>query len=48
MLVRHYWAIEECKESIPCMSLPKTGKPRILAQKRINKALESAQDRIER
>lgn len=41
-----YRTIRECEEGIPCTNLPKTGRPHVLAQNRINRLVQSAQDRI--
>lgn len=37
-----YHAIREIEKGIPCISLPKTGRPHVLSQNRVNTLVESA------
>ncbi|KAJ8978518.1 hypothetical protein NQ317_002422 [Molorchus minor] len=41
-----YRAIRDCEEGIPCINLPKTGRPHVLSQNRVNRLVESAHDRV--
>ncbi|KAJ8976795.1 hypothetical protein NQ317_014138 [Molorchus minor] len=41
-----YRAIRDCEEGIACINLPKTGRPHVLSQNRVNTLVESAQDRV--
>lgn len=41
-----YRTIRECEEGIACMNLPKSGRPQLLPPNRINRLIQSAQDRV--
>lgn len=41
-----YRAIAECEEGLPCLNLPKSGRPRLLTGHRANWLIESAKNKI--
>lgn len=41
-----YRTIRECEEGIPCVNLPKSGRPRVLTDVRAGRLRESAKERV--
>ncbi|CAH1110287.1 unnamed protein product [Psylliodes chrysocephalus] len=41
-----YNTIRNCEEGIPCINLPKTGRPRILSVRRERRLMEAAKDKV--
>lgn len=41
-----YRTISECEQGIPCLNLPKSGRPKLLTENRANGICESAKDRV--
>lgn len=41
-----YRTIRECEEGIPCLNLPKSGRPRIMSNNNVNRLLQSVKERI--